>query len=84
MAAPKDPTTKVDELAAPLDLLLTSATKPFASRMMPNTTWARFAGNLAQHPGAVADRVGALTRELGQYRRGQVAPRAGTRRQALQ
>ncbi|MGO9035747.1 PHA/PHB synthase family protein [Mycobacterium sp.] len=66
MARPANPPTKAaDELAAPLDLLLTSATKPFASRMMPNTTWARFAGNLAQHPGAVADRVGALTRELG-------------------
>ena len=65
MATPKDPTAKVDELAAPLDLLLTSATKPFASRMMPNATWARFAANLAQHPGAVADRVGTLTRELG-------------------
>src|SRR6201992_1697537 len=65
MATPKDTTAKVDELAAPLDLLLTSATKPFASRMMPNATWARFAGNLAQHPGAVADRAGALTRDLG-------------------
>src|ERR1700730_14488090 len=62
---PKNPTPKVDELAAPLDLLLTSATKPFASRMMPDATWARFAGNLAQHPGTVADRVGTLTRELG-------------------
>jgi polyhydroxyalkanoate synthase subunit PhaC len=62
---PKNPAPKVDELAAPLDLLLTSATKPFASRMMPDSTWARFAGNLAQHPGAVADRVGTLTRELG-------------------
>jgi polyhydroxyalkanoate synthase len=57
--------TKPDELAAPLDLLLTSATKPFANRMLPDATWARFAGNLAQHPAAVADRVGALTRELG-------------------
>src|SRR6201986_5122382 len=65
MATSKDPAARVDELAAPLDLLLTSATKPFASRMMPNATWSRFAGNLAQHPGAVADRVGALTRELG-------------------
>ena len=65
MATPKDSTTKVDELAAPLDLLLTSATKPFVSRMMPNATWARFAGNLAQHPRAVADRVGTLARELG-------------------
>ena len=34
MANPTNPTGKVaDELAAPLDLLLTSATKPFASRM---------------------------------------------------
>src|ERR1700759_2884802 len=65
MATSKDPAARVDELAAPLDLLLTSATKPFASRMMPNATWARFVGNLAQHPGAVADRVGTLTRELG-------------------
>src|SRR6201993_1393625 len=74
MASSSSPTTKAssspppnppDELAAPLDLLLTSATKPFARRMMPNATWARFAGSLAQHPGAVADRVGTLTRELG-------------------
>ena len=56
---------KADELAAPLDLLLTSATKPFASRMMPNATWARFGANLAQQPGVVADRAGTLTRELG-------------------
>src|ERR1700758_3424974 len=62
---PSAPVAKVDELAAPLDLLLTSATKPFANRMMPNATWARFGANLAQHPGAVADRVGTLTRELG-------------------
>jgi polyhydroxyalkanoate synthase len=66
MASSPSPTTKAaDELAAPLDLLLTSATKPFVRRMMPNASWARFAGNLAQHPGAVADRVGTLTRELG-------------------
>ncbi len=58
-------TAKPDELAAPLDLLLTSATKPFVSRMMPNATWARFGANLAQQPGAVAGRIGALTRELG-------------------
>ncbi|OBI12343.1 poly(3-hydroxyalkanoate) polymerase [Mycobacterium sp. E2327] len=58
-------TTKPDELAAPLDLLLTSATKPFVSRMMPDDTWTRFGVNLAKQPGAVAGRVGALTRELG-------------------
>ncbi|HTY30437.1 PHA/PHB synthase family protein [Mycobacterium sp.] len=57
--------SKGDELAAPLDLLLSSATKPFASRMMPDATWARFGANLAQRPGAVAGRAAALTRELG-------------------
>jgi polyhydroxyalkanoate synthase len=62
---PPNVAAKADELAAPLDLLLTSATKPFASRMTPNATWARFGANLAQHPGAVADRAGTLTRELG-------------------
>ncbi|MFV8317356.1 PHA/PHB synthase family protein [Mycobacterium sp. 23] len=61
---------KPDELAAPLDLLLTSATRPFASRMMPDATWARVAGSLAQHPGAIADRVGTLTRELGRITAG--------------
>ncbi|WAC90459.1 PHA/PHB synthase family protein [Mycobacterium sp. Aquia_213] len=65
MATSANPVVKADELAAPLDLLLTSATKPFASRMMPDATWARFGAGLAQHPGAVADRAGTLTRELG-------------------
>jgi polyhydroxyalkanoate synthase len=59
------PATKPDELAAPLDLLLISATRPIVGRMTPNATWARFGANLAKQPGAVAGRVGALTRELG-------------------
>jgi polyhydroxyalkanoate synthase subunit PhaC len=53
------------ELAAPLDLLLTRATRSFASRMMPNRTWARFGGNLAKQPGTVVNRGAQLTRELG-------------------
>ncbi|OBF84457.1 poly(3-hydroxyalkanoate) polymerase [Mycobacterium sp. 852002-51163_SCH5372311] len=57
--------TAPDELAAPLDLLLTSATRPFVRRMMPDATWARVAANLAQQPGAVAGRAATLTRELG-------------------
>jgi polyhydroxyalkanoate synthase subunit PhaC len=66
MASSSTPTTKAaDELAAPLDLLLTSATKPFVSRMMPNASWSHFGANLAKQPGAVAGRLGALTRELG-------------------
>jgi polyhydroxyalkanoate synthase len=59
------PTIKPDELAAPLDLLLSSATRPFARRMMPNTAWARLGANLAKQPGAVAGRAGTLARELG-------------------
>ena len=59
------PTTKPDELAAPLDLLLISAARPFARRMMPNATWARFGASLAKQPGAVAGHAGALARELG-------------------
>src|ERR1700758_5442914 len=59
------PTTQPDELAAPLDLLLISAARPFARRMMPDATWARFGASLAKQPGAVASRVGTLARELG-------------------
>jgi polyhydroxyalkanoate synthase subunit PhaC len=58
-------TRRADELAARLDLLLTSATRPFVSRMMPDATWSHFGANLAKNPSAVAGRVGALTRELG-------------------
>ena len=84
MATPSKPVAKADELAAPLDLLLTSATKPFASRMMPNATWARFGANLAQHPGAVASRAATLTRELGAIAVGKSSPCPGAGRQALQ
>jgi polyhydroxyalkanoate synthase len=62
MATPK---TVPDELAAPLDLLLISATRPFARRMMPDATWARLGVSLAKQPGAVAGRTGTLARELG-------------------
>jgi poly[(R)-3-hydroxyalkanoate] polymerase subunit PhaC len=59
------PMTQPDELAAPLDLLLISAARPFTRRMMPDATWARLGVNLAKQPGAVAGRVGTLARELG-------------------
>jgi polyhydroxyalkanoate synthase len=57
--------TPPDELAAPLDLLLTSATKPFARRMMPDQTWARMGVSLAKQPGTVLERGKELARELG-------------------
>ena len=53
-----------DELAAPLDLLLTSSAVGMAERMMPNTSWSRFALNLARKPRTVASRAAALSREL--------------------
>src|SRR6201987_3469650 len=58
-------TRRANERAPPLDLLLTSATRPFVSRMLPDATWSHFGANLAKNPSAVAGRVGALTRELG-------------------
>jgi polyhydroxyalkanoate synthase len=59
------PTTTPDDLAAPLDLLLTSATRPFVRRMLPDATWARLGVSLAKQPGAVVGRAGTLARELG-------------------
>src|SRR5271156_3354767 len=59
------PTTKPDELAVPLDLLLINATRPFMRRMMPDATWAWLGVSLAKQPGAVAGRASTLARELG-------------------
>lgn len=56
--------TRPNELAAPLDLLLTSATQSFTRRMMPDAIWARFGKKLARQPGALADRAGELVGEL--------------------
>jgi polyhydroxyalkanoate synthase subunit PhaC len=53
-----------DELAAPLDLLLTSSAVGVADRMMPNIAWSRFALNLAKQPRTLASRAGTLGREL--------------------
>lgn len=54
-----------EDFAAPLDLLLTSTTRPFVGRMLPNHAWTRFGVNLAKQPGTLADRGGSLVRELG-------------------
>jgi polyhydroxyalkanoate synthase subunit PhaC len=75
-------TGSADELAAPLDLLLTSSAVGMAERMMPNTSWSRFALNLAKQPGTVASRAAALGRELLAIGRGrsEVAPAKGDKR----
>ena len=71
-----------DELAAPLDLLLTSSAVGMADRMMPNTSWSRFALNLAKRPRTVASRAGALSRELVSIAEGrsELAPAKGDKR----
>ena len=71
-----------DELAAPLDLLLTSSAVGMADRMMPNTSWSRFVLNLAKQPRTVASRAGALSRELVSIAEGrsELAPAKGDKR----
>ncbi|MFE5704196.1 PHA/PHB synthase family protein [Rhodococcus koreensis] len=61
----KSPTTSPDELAAPLDLLLTSSTRGFFGRMLPNGAWARSAVNLTKRQRTLARRGTTLARELG-------------------
>ncbi|MGO9511535.1 MAG: PHA/PHB synthase family protein [Mycobacterium sp.] len=53
-----------DELAAPLDLLLTNSTRSIASRMIPRGPLTRFGVSLAKQPRTVAGRGSILTREL--------------------
>src|ERR1700692_4878401 len=53
-----------DELAAPLDLLLTSSAVGVAERMMPNVSWSRFAIALARKPRTLAHRASELGGQL--------------------
>ena len=71
-----------DELAAPLDLLLTSSAVGMAERMMPNVAWSRFALNLARQPRTVKSRAASLGRELISIAGGRsdVAPARGDKR----
>jgi polyhydroxyalkanoate synthase subunit PhaC len=71
-----------DELAAPLDLLLTSSAVGIAERLMPNVSWSRFALNLAKQPRTVATRAASLGRELVSIAEGrsEVAPAKGDKR----
>lgn len=71
-----------DELAAPLDLLLTSSAVGLADRLMPNTAWSRFALSLAKQPRTLASRAGTLGRELLSIAEGrsELAPAKGDKR----
>jgi polyhydroxyalkanoate synthase len=71
-----------DELAVPLDLLLTSSAVGMAERMMPNSSWSRFALNLAHQPRKVGTRAKELGHELVEIVEGKsdIAPTKGDKR----
>ncbi len=54
-----------DEVAAPLDFLLTTAATGTLRRFLPNSSWRRTAAKLAAQPGTVARRTTDLAAELG-------------------
>jgi len=76
-AAPVD--TAGDELAAPLDLVLTDAALGTARRLRPNTSWLRAASALAARPRLVARRSVDLVGEVFQVAAG-TSERAPSRR----
>jgi polyhydroxyalkanoate synthase subunit PhaC len=71
-----------EELAAPLDLLLTSSAVGVAERLMPNVSWSRFALALARRPRTVGSRAKQLAGELLAIAEGrcELAPAKGDKR----
>ncbi|MEE6167693.1 MULTISPECIES: PHA/PHB synthase family protein [unclassified Mycolicibacterium] len=71
-----------DQLAAPLDLLLTGSAVGVAERMMPNVSWSRFAMSLVRQPNKLGSRTSSLIRELVSIAEGhsEVAPAKGDKR----
>lgn len=59
-----------DELAAPLDLLLSGPTLGIRRRMTPNTSWLHLATSLVKQPAILAKRGGELAKELADVTRG--------------
>src|SRR6478735_8368699 len=57
-------TDGLDDIAVPLDLLLTRPVFGLAERITPNMSWRRFAINLARQPRVVASRASTLGGEL--------------------
>ena len=72
-----------DELAAPLDLLLTTSAVGMADRLMPNVAWSRFALNLAKQPRTVAARAASLWSGIVVDRRGPFGAGPGEGRQEI-
>src|ERR1700752_2741646 len=71
-----------DDIAVPLDLLLTRPVFGLAERITPNLSWARLAVNLARQPRVVASRATTLGRELAAIAAGrsEIAPARGDKR----
>jgi polyhydroxyalkanoate synthase subunit PhaC len=71
-----------DELAAPLDLLLTNSAVGVAERVMPNVSWSRFALALARKPRTLASRASELAGQLVSIAEGRsdLAPAKGDKR----
>jgi polyhydroxyalkanoate synthase subunit PhaC len=71
-----------DELAAPLDLLLTNSAVGVVERMMPNISWSRFALALARKPRTLASRARELAGQLVSIAEGRsdLAPAKGDKR----
>ena len=61
---------QTDEMALPLDLLLTSSALGVARRMAPDRSWTRFGWNLARRPSVGAERAETFARELASIGRG--------------
>jgi polyhydroxyalkanoate synthase len=75
-------TDSFEDLAVPLDLLLTRPVFGLAERLVPNLSWPRLAINLARQPRAVASRATTLGRELAAIAAGRsdIAPAKGDKR----
>lgn len=75
-----------DELAAPLDLLLTDAALGLGRRLAPNSSWLAFGAGLLRRPQAVTRRSAELARQLTQITVGQskITPEKRDRRFADQ
>ena len=77
-----DDTNDGEELAAPLDLMLTDAALGLGRRLAPNSSWLALGAGLARRPRAVTRRGAELARQLTQITVGQskVAPDKRDRR----
>ena len=71
-----------DEVAAPLDLLLSGSMMGMARRLLPNTSSSRLVSNLARKPRTVTSQTTGLVQELISIVRGnsEIAPAKGDKR----